>query len=64
MQRHNVRRLIVVSSLGVGDSKDQVPLFFKVLMGTVLRKAIQDKEAQEEAVRVSRLDRPSSAPAA
>lgn len=56
MQRHNVRRLIVVTSLGVGDSKDQVPFFFKALMKTVLRKAIEDKEAQEAAVRASRLD--------
>jgi len=56
MQRLNVRRLIVVTSLGVGDSKDQVPFFFKALMKTVLRKAIEDKEAQEAAVRASRLD--------
>ncbi len=56
MQRHNVRRLIVVSSLGVGDSKDQVPFFFKVLMKTALRKTMEDKEAQEAAVRASRLD--------
>lgn len=56
MQRLNVRRLIVVTSLGVGDSIDQVPFFFKALMKTVLRKAIEDKEAQEAAVRASRLD--------
>ena len=56
MQRLNVRRLIVVSSLGVGDSKDQVPFFFKVLMKTALRKTMEDKEAQEAAVRASRLD--------
>ena len=56
MQRFNVRRLVVVTSLGVGDSKEQVPFFFKALMKTVLRKAIEDKEAQETAVRASRLD--------
>ena len=56
MQRLNVRRLLVVSSLGVGDSKDQVPFFFKVLMKTALRKTMEDKEAQEAAVRASRLD--------
>lgn len=56
MQRYNVRRLIVVSSLGVGDSKHQVSFFFKVLMRTVLRKVIKDKEAQEAAVRATQLD--------
>lgn len=48
-----VSRLIVVSSLGVGDSKDQVPTFFKVLMKTALRKAMADKEVQEKLVRES-----------
>lgn len=55
MQRYGVQRLIVVSSLGVGDSKDQVPFFFKVLMKTVLRKVMKDKEAQEQLVRNSGL---------
>ncbi len=56
MHEHGVRRLIIVSSLGVGDSKDQVGVAFKLLMKTVLRKAIEDKEQQEEIVRNSGLD--------
>lgn len=56
MQAGGVRRLIVISSLGVGDSKDQVPFFFKALMATALRSAFQDKEAQEKLVRASGLD--------
>lgn len=56
MQRRGSRRLIVVSSLGVGDSKKQVPFFFKVLAATVLRKTMKDKEAQEALVRASGLD--------
>ena len=56
MQQHGVRRLIIISSLGVGDSKDQVPLYFKLIAKTVLRKAMQDKERQEEIVRSSGLD--------
>lgn len=56
MQKLAVRRLIVVSSIGVGDSKDQVPFFFKALMKTVLKKAMQDKERQEQIVRASGLD--------
>jgi putative NADH-flavin reductase len=51
-----VRRLIVITSLGVGDSRDQIPLFFKAIIATALRKAFQDKEAQEELVRASDLD--------
>ncbi len=56
MQQHGVQRLIIISSLGVGDSKDQVPLYFKLIAKTVLRKAMQDKERQEEIVRKSGLD--------
>lgn len=56
MQQRGVKRLIVVSSLGVGDSKHQVPFFFKVLAATVLRKTMKDKEAQEALVRASNLD--------
>jgi putative NADH-flavin reductase len=50
------RRLVVVSSIGVGDSKDQVPFAFKMLMKTVLRKAMEDKERQETLVKASGLD--------
>jgi len=50
------RRLVVVSSIGVGDSKDQVPFAFKMLMKTVLRKAMEDKERQEALVKASGLD--------
>jgi uncharacterized protein YbjT (DUF2867 family) len=56
MQAASVKRLIVVSSLGVGDSKDQVPLFFKAIIATALRKAFQDKDAQEKLVMASGLD--------
>lgn len=56
MQRRGIKRLIVVSSLGVGDSKQQVPFFFKVLAATFLRKVMKDKEAQEALIRASSLD--------
>ena len=49
-------RLIVVTSLGVGDSRDQVPFAFKMLMSTVLKKPMEDKERQEALVRASNLD--------
>lgn len=56
MQEMGIRRLIVVTSLGTGDSADQVPFFFKALMKTVLKKAMEDKEAQEAIVMDSGLD--------
>ena len=49
-------RLIVVSSLGVGESRDQVPFAFKMLMNTVLKKAMDDKERQEALVKASGFD--------
>lgn len=49
-------RLIVVSSLGVGESRDQVPFAFKMLMNTVLKKAMEDKERQEALVKASGFD--------
>ncbi|MBK8988564.1 MAG: SDR family oxidoreductase [Chloroflexi bacterium] len=56
MQASGLKRLVVVSSIGVGDSKDQVPLAFKMLMKTVLKAAMEEKEKQEDLVRASGLD--------
>ncbi len=50
------KRIVVVSSLGVGESKDQVPFAFKMLMKTVLKKPMEDKERQEAIVKASGLD--------
>lgn len=49
-------RLIVVTSLGVGESRDQVPFAFKMLMNTVLKKPMEDKERQEALVKASDFD--------
>ena len=56
MQNEGIRRLIVITSLGVGDSAEQVALPFRMMMKTVLRKVMEDKERQEEIVRTSGLD--------
>lgn len=50
------KRIVVVSSLGVGESKDQVPFAFKMLMKTVLKKPMEDKERQEAIIKGSGLD--------
>lgn len=56
MKDKGVKRLAVISSIGVGDSKDQAPFFFKILMNTVMHKIFKDKNNQEEVVRNSGLD--------
>lgn len=56
MSKQGIRRLVVVSALGVGNSREQVTLSFKMMMKTVLRKAYEDKERQEQFVRESDLD--------
>jgi len=42
-----VKRVCIVTSIGVGDSADQAPFFFKILMGTVMRSIFTDKGKQE-----------------
>ncbi len=56
MKQQGVRRLVVVTSLGVGDSRSQAPFAFRRLMSTVLKKPMEDKERQEQLVRESGLD--------
>jgi putative NADH-flavin reductase len=57
MQKHNVRRFICETSLGVGDSREQAGFFFsKVIIPTLLKNAIADKEIQEQIIRDSDLD--------
>jgi hypothetical protein len=56
MRLHGVRRLIAVSSLGVGDSIANVPLLYRALMPIFFRGAIPDKEGMEAELRGSGLD--------
>lgn len=56
MKEGGVKRLAVVTSIGAGDSKDQAPLAFKVLMMTVMKKIFADKNNQEAAVASSGLE--------
>lgn len=56
MQRHGVRRLVVTSSVGVGDSTANTPPFTKIVVATFLRGSTRDKAGMESAVRGSGLD--------
>ena len=56
MCRHGIRRIVAVSSIGVGDSIANVPGLYRVLMPIFFRGAIPDKEGMEAHLRQSDLD--------
>ncbi len=56
MQRHAVRRLLVTSSVGVGDSVANTTALVRILQRTFLRGASVDKAAMERDVEASGLD--------
>lgn len=56
MQRLGPRRLIVVTSLGVGDSADQMPTVFLLFMKLMIGRILRAKEEQERLIRASGLD--------
>jgi len=56
MHRHSVRRIVAISSIGVGQSIANVPLFYRVLMPIFFRGAIPDKEGMESQLQASDLD--------
>jgi len=56
MKENGVKRVSVVTSIGAGNSKDQAPFFFKVLMATVMKSIFNDKNNQEAIVSQSDLD--------
>ncbi len=57
MKKYGVNRLLVVSAIGVGGTKDLVPGWYeKLIMPTFLRGAMKDKEAMEPEVEASGLD--------
>ena len=56
MKANGTRRIIVISSFGVGDSADQVDWFVeRVIVPTWLRGSTEDKTAAEAVVRASGL---------
>jgi len=63
MQRHGVRRLVVTSTIGEGDSTANTPFYVKILLATFLRGAKPDKAGMESAVSGSELDWVISRPA-
>ncbi len=56
MQKNGVRRLVVTSMLGEGESKANATIFVRLLVATFLRGANKDKAAMVSAVKSSGLD--------
>ena len=48
MKKYNVKRIAVVTSIGTGDSVNQAPLFFKLIMWTAMKSIMKDKNNQED----------------
>ena len=54
MKSENVRRLIVISMMGIGDSADNAPFWYEhMLMPTFLHGSTKDKTEMESAVNAS-----------
>ncbi len=56
MQRHNVRRIAVVSTIGAGDSRGQGNFLARNLQRILLSHVIDDKNRQEAHLEASGLD--------
>lgn len=56
MQQNNVKRLMVITAMGVGESWDTLSMFNKFFFATLLKSSRVDHEAQEAAVKESGLD--------
>ncbi len=56
MRDSGARRLVVVSSLGVGDSRAQIHWLLRVIMDLTLKRILAAKAAQERLVQASGLD--------
>jgi putative NADH-flavin reductase len=56
MQEHNVKRLMVVTAMGVGESWDDLSMFNKFFFATLLKSSRDDHETQEAAIKESGLD--------
>merc|ERR1719310_1911383 len=46
-KKYGVKRISIISTVGAGDSMDQAPWTFKLLMKTMMQKIMDDKNAQE-----------------
>lgn len=56
LERARLERVVLISSLGTAESRDQGSLFVRIFTRTILRHVLADKARQEAALRASSLD--------
>lgn len=56
MREAGARRLVAVTSLGVGDSREQINWAFRMIMDLTLKPIMMAKEEQERLIKTSGLD--------
>lgn len=56
MRKHGVRKLVVQTSFGVGDTREKLPRRYRFMFDLLLRPQIADTEKQERVVKESGLD--------
>jgi len=56
MEAKAAKRLICVTGLGAGDSRDHVGLLYNAVLWLILGRVYADKDVQERIIRRSRLD--------
>jgi nucleoside-diphosphate-sugar epimerase len=56
MRKHGVRKLVVQTTYGVGETRDKLQLIYRLMFKLLLKPQIADTEAQEREVRESGLD--------
>lgn len=56
MNDQGVRRLVSISLMGIGDSKDKAGFFGKVILPLAMKPVVADRTAQEDAIKASGLD--------
>ena len=56
MDKEKVKRLVVISAMGIGKSRKSLSFINRVLISTVLKNSMEDHESQEKAVMESGLD--------
>jgi len=56
MHKHGVRRVVVQTTYGVGETRDRLPAKWRIIFSLLLKPQIADTEKQERVVRDSGLD--------
>ena len=56
MQKNNIRRLMVVTAMGVAESWEDLSLFNKFIFAVLMKNIREDHEAQEACIKESNLD--------